>query len=86
MILESIKALQIMTFTVFDLDFPNENILSCCFFFFLIIHLYFLNPAVITQIFNPIAEVVIPIGTQTKEAKAEMEIHTLTVEVEKSKS
>ena len=55
MILESIKALQIMTFTVFDLDFPNENILSCCFFFFLIIHLYFLNPAVITQIFNPIA-------------------------------
>ena len=35
----------------------------------------FYIPAVITQIFNPIAEVVIPIRTPTKEAKAEMETH-----------
>ena len=33
----------------------------------------FLIPAVIAQIFNPIAELVIPIGIPTKEAKEEME-------------
>ena len=41
-------------------------------FLFLIIDLYFLIAAVITQIFNPTSELVIPIGTPTKEAKAEM--------------
>ena len=48
------------------------------FLFFLIIDLYFLIPAVIAQIFNPTAELVIPIGT--KEAKAEMETHPVIVE------
>ena len=50
------------------------------FFFFLIIDLYYLIPAVIAQIFNPIAELVIPIGMPIKEAKAEMETHPVTVE------
>ena len=47
--------------------------------FFLIIDLYFLIPAVIAQIFNPIAEIVIPIGIATKEAKAEMKTHPVIV-------
>ena len=49
-------------------------------FFFIIIDLYFLIAAVIAQIFNPIAELVILIGIQTKEAKAEFEIHPVIVE------
>ena len=40
------------------------------FTFFEIIDLYFLIAEVITQIVNPVAELVIPIGIQTKEAKA----------------
>ena len=64
---------------LFNLDFANNTILL--YFFFLIINLYFLIPAVIAQIFNPIAELVIPIGIPTKEAKAEIEIHPVIVEV-----
>ena len=48
---------------------------------FLIIDLYFLIPAVITKIHNPIAELVILIGIPTKEAKAEIETHPVTVEI-----
>ena len=48
-----------------NLDFTND-ILACFFFFFLIIYLYFLIPAVITQIFNPFTELVIPMGILTK--------------------
>ena len=55
---------------LFNLDFANNTILSCFFFFFLIIDLYFLIPAAIAQIFNPIAELVIPIGIPSKETKA----------------
>ena len=33
--------------------------------FFFIIHLYSLIPAVITQMFNPVAELVIPTGIAT---------------------
>ena len=47
---------------LFNLDFANNAILSCLFFFFLIIDLYFLIPAAIAQIFNPIAELVMPTG------------------------
>ena len=50
------------------------------FSFFLIIDLYFLILAVIAQIFNPIAELVIPIGIRIKEAKAEIEIHPVIVD------
>ena len=53
---------------LFNLDFANNKILSCFFLFFLIINLHFLIPTVITQIFYPIRELVIP----TKEAKAEI--------------
>ena len=41
-------------------------------FFLLFINLYFLITAVIAQFFNPIVELVIPIGIPTKEAKEEM--------------
>ena len=37
-------------------------------------------PAVITQICNPIAELVIPIRIPTKETKAEVETHPVNVE------
>ena len=42
---------------------------------------YFLILAVITQIFDPIAEHAISVGIPTKEAKAEMEKHPLTKEI-----
>ena len=48
---------------------------------FLHIELYFLIPAFIAQIFNPIAELVIPIGIPSKEAKAETEIHPAIAEI-----
>ena len=64
---------------LFDLDFANNTILSC-FFFSLIIYLYFLVPPVISKMFNPIAELLIPIGIPTKEEKAEMETHPVIVE------
>ena len=46
--------------------------------FFLII--YFLISVVIAQILNPIAELVIPIGIPTREAKEEREIHPVIIE------
>ena len=49
-------------------------------FFFLIIDLQFLISPATTQIFNPTVELVIHIGTQTKEAKAELETHPVTAE------
>ena len=57
---------------LFNLDFANNTIFSC-FFFFLIIELCLLTPEVIAQIFNPIAELAIPIGTPSKEKKAKIE-------------
>ena len=66
---------------LFDLDFANNNILSAFFLFFLIIDLYLLIPAVVTQIFNPIVELAIPLGFLAKEAKAEMETHPVIVEI-----
>ena len=50
------------------------------FLFFFIMDLYILIPAVIAQIFNPIEELVIPLGIPSKEAKAEIEIHPVTAE------
>ena len=69
----------------FNLDFANKTILSCFFFFFLINDLYFLIPAVIAEILNPIAELVVPIGIPTKKAKAEMETHPVIAETAISK-
>ena len=70
---------------LFTLDFAINTILSCFFFFFLIIDLYFLIPSVIAQIFDPISDLVIPIEISTEEAKAEMETHPVIVEVTISK-
>ena len=50
------------------------------FFFFLIFDLHFLISAVITQISNHIAELVIAIGIPIKEAKAKIKIQQVTVE------
>ena len=79
-----IKALEIKTSMLFNLDFANNIILLC--FFFLIIDLYFLIPAVIAHIFNPIAELVIPLGVPIREAKADIEIHLVNVEAKIRKS
>ena len=51
---------------LFNADFANNTILSCFFFFFLIIDLYYLIPAAIAQIYNPIAELAIAIGIPSK--------------------
>ena len=79
-IFESIKALEVKTSVLFNLDFANDLILSCLFLHFLFIDLNVLIPAIIIQIFNLIAELVIPIGVPTKESKGEMEIHPVIVE------
>ena len=55
------------------------------FFFFLIVDLYFLIPAIITQVSNPTAELVIPTGIPTNKIKAEMETHPVTAEIEISR-
>ena len=80
-----VKVLEIKTTLLSNLDFVNNLILSCIFFFFLTIDLCFLIPEVITQIFYPTAELAIPIGIPTKGAKAEMETHPVTVEAKMSK-
>ena len=49
--------------------FANNATSSCFFFFFLIIDLYFLVLTIIAQIFNPIAELIIPSEISIKEAK-----------------
>ena len=54
------------------------------FFFFLIIDTYISIPAVITQIFNPTAELTIPKGIPTKESKIETETQLLTIETKTS--
>ena len=81
LISESVEALEIKTSILFNWDFPSNNVLSWFFLFFLIIDLYFLIPAVIKQIFYPIAELVIAIRIPTKEAKAGMETHPVILEI-----
>ena len=77
---ESVRDLEINTSILFSLDFANDTILSCFFYFFLIIDLYFLIPAVIAQMFNLILELITPIEIPIKEAKAEIETHSVIVE------
>ena len=69
---------------LFNIDFAKNIISSCFVFFFLIIDLYFLTLAVTAQIFNPIADLIIPIEIPSKEAKAKIEIHPLTAEAKTS--
>ena len=54
---------------LFNLDFGNCTVLSFFLYFLLIIDLYSFIPAVIAQIYNPIAELIISMGIPTKEAK-----------------
>ena len=49
-------------------------------FFFLVIDLNLLIPAVIAHIINPIAELVIRTGIPTKEERADMETHSVIIE------
>ena len=53
--------------------------------YWLIIIDLWLIPALITQIFNPITELAIPIKIPTKEAKAEIKTYSLTVEIKINK-
>ena len=78
LIFKSIKALEIKAYILLNLDFSN-NTLLLCFFFFLIIDLYLLIPAVITQICNPTVEIVMSVRKSTKEAKAEIKTSPVTV-------
>ena len=74
-----LKPQKLNTSMLFNLDFANNTIYHAFFFFFLIIDWYFLIHAATAKVFNPIAELVIPIGIASKEA-IEIEIHTVTVE------
>ena len=65
---------------LFHLDFTNNTVFTCYFFFFLNINLQFLIPVVIAQIFNPIAELLIPIGIRIRGEKSEIEMHQTIVE------
>ena len=65
MVTESNSSLEIKTSMPFNLDFANNTIWSCFFYLFLFIDLYFLIPAVVAQLFNPIKELVIPIEMLT---------------------
>ena len=65
---------------LFNFDFASSTILSCFFLFFFNYCLIFLIVKVIAQIFNPVVELVIPIGIPTKEAKAEIETHPAIAE------
>ena len=85
LIYEAIHAIEIKISIVFNLVFASNTILSYIYLFFLIIDFYFLILAVIAQTFNPTRRFVIPAGTPTNEANAEIEIHPLTVEMETRK-
>ena len=80
LIFESIKALEIQTSMLVNLDFARDTILSCFLVFLLIIDLHFFISIAIAQIFHPIVELAIPIGILSKETKAEIEIHPVIVE------
>ena len=65
---------------VFNLVFDGCTILSGLFFFFLIAGLYVLYHAVIAKLFNPTAELAMPVEIPTKELKAEIETHRIAKE------
>ena len=75
LIIESIKALEIKT--------SSNTILST--FFFLIIDLYFSILAAFAPIFHPTAELITLIAIPSKEVKAEIEIHPVTIEAKMRK-
>ena len=63
---ELIKALEIKTSMLFNLNFANNTILLCFFLFFLIIDLYILIAVVTTQVFNPILELAVNSNQRNK--------------------
>ena len=68
---------------LFNLHFVNNTILiMLLFLLFLVTDIYLFNPGIIAQMFNHIAELVIPFRIPTKEEKEKMEIHPVTVEDE----
>ena len=75
-----VKAQEIKTSMLFNLVTANNTTLSCFFFLLLIINLWILIAAIIAQIFNPIAELVIHLGIPSKDTKAEIKMHLVTVE------
>ena len=83
LIFEWIKALEIETSIIFNLDFACNTILLCLFFFFLIIDLYFFISASIAQIYCRTRESYR--NTKKKEEEVDIEIHPVTVEAKLSK-
>ena len=73
------KTLKIKTPILFNSDIGKNTILWCYFFFFL-------NPAVITQIFIVAAELAVHTGIPTKEGRAEIKTHSVTLELKINKS
>ena len=69
-----------------NLIFMNNTILSCLLLFFLIIDLYLLIPAVMAQISNPAAKLLMLIKITNEEAKVEIETNPVTAEAKISKS
>ena len=65
---------------LFNLDFAKNTFYHAS-FFFLIFDLYLLILAVITQIFSPVAGLVIPKGIPTKEVKVEIKTHPVNVDL-----
>ena len=65
-----------MTSMLFKLFCANNIILSCFFYFFLIIDLYFLIPEVIAYISNSVSKILFPI-----EIMIEIEIHPVNIEI-----
>ena len=58
----------------------SETILSCLFFFYLIIYLYFLIPAVIAKSFTPSGTLAIPREKPPNSGNAEIERQPLITE------
>ena len=79
-IYELSKDLEIRTSIASSVDFPNNTVLWF-FLFFFTINLYFLIAAVVAKIYISTAELVMTVGTETKEANREIEIQPVTVKL-----
>ena len=55
LITDSVNTLEVKPSMLFILEFANDAILPCFFFFFLVTNLLILIPAIIAQIFSPVA-------------------------------
>ena len=74
------KDLEIRTSIASSVDFPNNTVLWF-FLFFFTINLYFLIASVLAKIYISTAELVMTVGTETKEANREIEIQPVTVKL-----